>query len=118
MLEGEVLYDKLMIKDIRIYSERGNVTVSYVLTLTLFMSIGDFRHLVSHIWSVSYISGFSPGHLGVRAPYALHYEPYALILALRFKFVALRVARGIILYVRKHFKFYGRVLFVYLEIST
>ena len=38
-------------------------------------------------------SGFSPGHLGVRVPYALHYEPYALISALRFKYVALRVAR-------------------------
>ena len=38
-------------------------------------------------------SGFSPGHLGVRAPYALHYEPYALMLALRFIHVALRVVR-------------------------
>ena len=43
--------------------------------------------------------GFSPEHLGVRAPYALHYEPYALILALRFIYVALRVVR--VWYVRK-----------------
>ena len=39
------------------------------------------------------LAGFSPGHLGVRAPYALHYEPYALILALCFICVALRVVR-------------------------
>ena len=49
-------------------------------------------HGISH-------TGFSPGHLGVRAPYALHYEPYALILALRFIYVALRVVR--VWYVRK-----------------
>ena len=40
---------------------------------------------------IEHQSGFSPEHLGVRAPYALHYEPYALILALRFIYVALRV---------------------------
>ena len=44
-------------------------------------------------------AGFSPEHLGVRAPYALHQEPYALILALRFIYVALRVVR--VWYVRK-----------------
>ena len=37
------------------------------------------------LWrAVPFVPGFSPGHLGVRAPYALHYEPYALISALRF----------------------------------
>ena len=45
------------------------------------------------------MAGLSPGHLGVRAPYALHYEPYALILALRFIYLALRVVR--VWYVRK-----------------
>ena len=48
---------------------------------------------------VQTLSGFSPEHLGVRAPYALHYEPHALILALRFIYVALRVVR--VWYVRK-----------------
>ena len=39
------------------------------LTLSLTLKQLDANSMVT-------TSGFSPGHLGVRAPYALHYEPY------------------------------------------